>query len=198
MGKLGIMGGTFNPVHNAHLVIAQSALEEYGLDRVMFLPNNVPPHKTCDYTADAAERLEMVRCAIAGNDSFFVSDYEIAEGGLSYTVDTLRHFSRVFPEDSLYFIIGGDSLRDFPAWRMPEEIASLCTLLAYPRDGLDMTAYADGLRERYGASVSFIHAPRLDISSSDIRRRCGEGRAIRYLVPDSVREIIEKHGIYVK
>ena len=163
MGKLGIMGGTFNPIHNAHLVIAQFAREEYGLDRVMFLPNAVPPHKKCADTADAALRLEMVRAAIDGNDSFFVSDYEVTEGGLSYTVDTLRHFTRVFPNDSLYFIIGGDSLRDFPKWHMPEEIASLCTLIAYPREGLDMTAYADALRKQYGAGVAFFHSTRLDI-----------------------------------
>ena len=113
MSKLGIMGGTFNPVHNAHLIVAQAALEEYGLDRIMFLPNFMPPHKEMGSYIPPEARLELVKSAVDGNDKFFVSDFEISKGGKSYTVETLRAFKKMFDDDELYFIIGGDSLRDF-------------------------------------------------------------------------------------
>lgn len=196
MKRIGIFGGTFNPIHTAHLVIAESALEQYGLERIMFLPNASPPHKVCEDMADAAQRLEMTKRAIEGNDSFFVCDYEIKNGGLSYTVDTLTHFKKEY--DEIYFIIGGDSVRDFPTWYMPEKIAKLCTLLVYPRGDIDTDFYIENVKKLFGASVYKISAPQLDISSSDIRERIKSGRSVRYLIPDGVREIIKKNNLYRK
>ncbi len=196
MSKLGIMGGTFNPVHNAHLIIAQAALEEYGLDKIMFLPNSMPPHKEVDLNITPDARLELVKNAIDGNDKFFVSDFEISKGGKSYTVETLKEFKRMYPHDELYFIIGGDSLRDFSTWYCPEEIAKLCTLLVYPRDEIDIKGHMAALCKIYDANILEIHAPRFDISSSMIRERIKAQKSIKYLVPDKVLDKIYENNYY--
>ncbi len=198
MSKLGIIGGTFNPVHNAHLIIAQAALEEYGLDRIMFLPNYVPPHKEMDFYISPKARLELVGAAISDNDKFLLSDFEIAKGGKSYTVDTLRAFKEIYSGDDLYFIIGGDSLRDFSTWYCPEEIARLCTLLVYPRDEVDIKGHMDALCKIYNAQIFEIHAPRFDISSSMIRQRIAEGKSIKYLVPQKVHDKIYENKYYIE
>lgn len=196
MKKIGIFGGTFNPIHSAHLVIAEAAAEQFGLENIMFLPNASPPHKVCESMASEDLRLEMTKAAISGNDKFFVSDYEIKNGGLSYTVDTLEHFKSIY--DEIYFIIGGDSIRDFPTWYRPEEIAKLCTLIVYPRDGLDTDYYIKNAEKLFSANVKKLVSPRIDISSSDIRQRVNGGKSVRYLVPESVRKIIEENNLYRK
>ncbi len=195
MSGLGIMGGTFNPIHTAHLVIAQSALEQYNLAKVMFLPNAIPPHKRCDYMASRKLRLEMVRSAVSSNKRFFVSDYEINVGGFSYTAETMKHFKRMY-DDDIYFIIGGDSLRDFGTWYKPDEISRLCTLLVYPRGDVDVKKAAAELGDRFGTKIGFISSPRLDISSTGIRESVRAGRSIKYLVPDGVEKIIMDNGLY--
>lgn len=196
MQKIGIMGGTFNPIHTAHLAIAESALSAFSLDGIMFLPNSIPPHKAHDNSIDTKHRIKMVEAAIRGNEKFFISLYEVENGGFSYTVDTLRHFSTIYEE--IYFIIGGDSLRDFPKWYKPQEISDMCILAAYPRGNLDFKAHSENLRELFGADVRELDAPRLDISSSDIRNRLKQGKSVKNLVPDSVLEIIEKNNLYAK
>jgi len=194
MKKIGIMGGTFNPIHSAHLAIAEQAMDEFGLEKIMFLPNNIPPHKECDNSVSSTFRIEMVKAAIEDNDRFFLSLYEIEKGGFSYTVDTLRHFSNEY--DDIYFIIGGDSVRDFPKWYKPDEISKLCTFIAYPRENLDFKAHAQQIRDLYGAKVLELDAPRLDISSSDIRLRLKQNKTVRYLVPEKVFKIIEENKLY--
>lgn len=196
MYKLGIMGGTFNPIHNAHLILAKAALREYSLDKVMFLPNYQPPHKECDQMADAAVRYKMIQEAIAGEESFFVSDFEIKKGGLSYTVDTLKAFQEIYPDHELYFIIGGDSLRDFTAWREPQEIAKLCRLLVYARDGVDPQPRIKQLTEVLDAKIDVIHAPFVDISSSHIRQCIASGKPVDELVPQKVLDIIKTNNLY--
>lgn len=196
MGKLGIYGGTFNPIHCAHLTVAENAMEQFGLDRVMFLPNATPPHKMCNSMASAADRLEMVKLAVSGNERFFVSDYEISRGGISYTFETLEHFRKIYPDDKLYFIIGGDSLRDFPKWRNPESIVKNCIILAYPRDGLDFELHMNTIRSETGAEAYKINSPQIDISSSQIRSMCAGGMSVAGLVPECIEEKVK--SIYIK
>ena len=196
MKKIGIFGGTFNPIHSAHLVIAEAAAEQFGLEKIMFLPNASPPHKVCESMASEDLRLEMTKAAISGNDKFFVSDYEIKNGGLSYTVDTLEHFKSIY--DEIYFIIGGDSIRDFPTWYRPEKIAKLCTLIVYPREEIDTDYYIKNAEKLFSANVKKLVSPRIDISSSDIRQRVSGGKSVRYLVPENVRKIIEENNLYRK
>ena len=196
MCKLGIMGGTFNPIHNAHLMLAKAALDEYSLDKVMFLPNYQPPHKECDMMADASIRHLMIQEAISGRERFFVSDFEIKKGGLSYTVDTLRAFEKMYQGYELYFIIGGDSLRDFMSWRQPEEIAKRCRILVYARDGVDPLPQIKHLTETMGAKIDIIHAPFVDISSSYIRQCIAEGKSVDKYVPKEVLDIIKTNNLY--
>lgn len=196
MKKIGIFGGTFNPIHSAHLVIAEAAAEQFGLEKIMFLPNASPPHKVCESMASEDLRLEMTKAAISGNDKFFVSDYEIKNSGLSYTVDTLEHFKSIY--DEIYFIIGGDSIRDFPTWYRPEKIAKLCTLIVYPREEIDTDYYIKNAEKLFSANVKKLVSPRIDISSSDIRQRVSGGKSVRYLVPENVRKIIEENNLYRK
>ena len=198
MSKIGIMGGTFNPVHNAHLIIAENALEEYGLDKIMFLPNAMPPHKEMEFYISPNARLELVEAAISDNDKFFVSDFEISKGGKSYTVDTLKAFKEKYKGDDLYFIIGGDSLRDFNKWYCPEEIARLCTLLVYPREDIDIKEHMSQISKTYDAKIFEINAPRFDISSSMIRQRIREGESIKYLVPQRVLDKIYENKYYIE
>lgn len=194
MKKLGIFGGTFNPVHNGHMAVAEAAVSEFGLDRLMFLPNYQPPHKKCE--AKPELRLQMVKAAAAGNSKYFVSDFEISKGGISYSVHTLKAFSELYRGEELYFIIGGDSLRDFTKWYKPEEIARYCILLTYPRNDIILEEHINKLRTELGATVCQIHAPEINISSSEIRSLIGSGQSVRDFVPPGVLEIIENNNLY--
>ena len=194
MKKLGIMGGTFNPIHLGHIALATAAYEQYGLDRIMFLPNYQPPHKKCGAAPEL--RLEMTVAAVGNDDRFFVSDFEIAKGGVSYSAETLDAFTKLYPGTELYFIIGGDSLRDFTKWYKPEEILKNCILLTYPRDDINPACYAENLREKYNARIYELNAPQIDISSSMIRELVSRGESIENLVPGVVAEMIDKYNLY--
>ena len=188
MSKIGIMGGTFNPIHSGHIRIAQAAKSEYHLDRVIFLTSGNPPHKRDGAILDAKIRHIMVKRAISGIDGFVPCDYEVNRKEYSYSVNTLRHFREIMPDDELFFIIGGDSLRDFHKWYMPDEILKLCTLLVYDRSG--GTVDSD--------FANPIHGKMLDISSTDIRKRLENGEAVSGLVPPGVLEFINKYNVYRK
>lgn len=195
--KTGIMGGTFNPIHNAHLMIADFAREEFGLDRILFMTSGNPPHKTKKKLADAVLRHKMMQAAIAGNPEFLAEDYEVRRGAYSYTADTLRFLKQKYPEDAFYFIIGGDSLRDLPTWYQPEEILNLATILAFARSfGFDMEQAIHTAQTRCGGEIYQVHAPVLEISSSFIRSRIRQGKSVRYLLPDAVLEIIREYHLY--
>lgn len=194
MKKLGIFGGTFNPVHNGHLAVAEAAVSEFGLERLMFLPNYQPPHKKCE--APPELRLQMAEAAAKENDRFFVSDYEIQKGGISYSAHTLEAFSELYRGEELYFIIGGDSLRDFGKWYKPEEIARHCILLTYPRNDINPEEHITALKREFGAEIYEIHAPKIDISSSEIRELIGRGEQVTDFVPPAVLEIIEANNLY--
>ncbi len=186
MCKIGILGGTFNPIHKGHIEIAKRAREQYGLDRVIFLTSGNPPHKQGMQILDAKIRHIMVKRAIAEYDGFYACDWEVNRGEYSYTQDALLHFKEVYPGDDIYFIIGGDSLRDFNKWHNPQEILKLCTLLVY---------------ERNGGSADFdvalpVSGEKIDISSSEIREKIRNGISVKGVLPDSVYEFIKRYNIY--
>jgi nicotinate-nucleotide adenylyltransferase len=197
MGHTGILGGTFNPPHMAHLIMAQEALDQLGLDRVVLMPVAVPPHKEAREDPGAVERLELCHLAVADDERFAVSELEIDRGGASFTVDTLRELHDLEPEHDLTFIVGGDMAQSLPAWREPEAILGLARLAVAEREGVrreDIVRRLEPLHS--GDRVVFFDMPRVDISSSNIRRRVADGRPIRYLVPDAVAEAIAERGLY--
>lgn len=194
--RTGIMGGTFNPPHNAHLLIAELAKEQYGLDRIIFITSGNPPHKS-DF-ADAEHRFNMTRLAIAGNGAFLDDSFEIDRKEKSYTVHTLEYLKEKYPSDELFFIIGEDSLKDLPKWYMPDEILKLANLLVFARtsnEGLQRTI--ETMREKYSENIFPIASPIIEISSTDIRQRIKNGKTVRYMVPDAVLEYIKENGLYV-
>jgi nicotinate-nucleotide adenylyltransferase len=197
MGHIGILGGTFNPPHMGHLVMAQDALDQLELDRVVLMPVATPPHKEALEDPGAAARVDLCRLAVAGDERFEVSTLEVDRGGASFTVDTLRELHDLEPEHDLTFIVGGDMAQSLPAWREPEAVLALATLAVAEREGVrreDIARRLDPLHD--GDRVVFFDMPRIDISSSAIRRRVAEGRPIRYLVPDAVNEAIAQRGLY--
>jgi nicotinate-nucleotide adenylyltransferase len=197
MGDIGILGGTFNPPHMGHLVMAQEALDQLDLDRVVFMPVAVPPHKEARDDPGTAARLELCRLAVAGDERFEVSQLEIERGGASFTVDTLKELHDVEPEHDLTFIVGGDMAQSLPAWREPEAVLALARLAVAEREGVRREDIARRLEPLHdGSRVVFFDMPRIDISSSSIRRRVAEGRPVRYLVPDAVAEAIADQGLY--
>jgi nicotinate-nucleotide adenylyltransferase len=197
MGDIGILGGTFNPPHMGHLVMAQEALDQLDLDRVVLMPVAAPPHKEAREDPGAAARLELCRLAVADDERFAVSTLEIERGGASFTVDTLRELHDVEPEHDLTFIVGGDMAQSLPAWREPEAILRLARLAVAEREGVRREDIARRLEPLHdGDRVVFFDMPRIDVSSSAIRRRVAEGRPVRYLVPDAVAAAIAEHGMY--
>lgn len=197
MGHIGILGGTFNPPHMGHLVMAQEALDRLELDRVVWMPVAMPPHKEAREDPGGAARVELCLLAVASDPRFEVSSLEVDRGGASFTVDTLRELHDSEPEHDLTFIVGGDMAHSLPAWREPERILRLATLAVAEREGVrreDITRRLDPLHD--GSRVVFFDMPRIDISSSAIRRRVADGRPIRYLVPEPVANAIAERGLY--
>jgi nicotinate-nucleotide adenylyltransferase len=197
VSRVGILGGTFNPPHIAHLVCAQEARHQLGLDRVLLMPVSAPPHKAAPGDPGADVRLGLCRLAAEGEEGVEVSTLEIDRGGPSYTVDTLREIHAREPGDDLTFIVGADMAFGLPGWREPDAVLQLATVAIAGRSGVerqDILARLEplGARER----VVFFDMPRLDVSSSDIRRRVAEGAPIRHLVPDAVAERIATEGLY--
>jgi nicotinate-nucleotide adenylyltransferase len=197
MSDIGILGGTFNPPHIGHLVVAQEAVDQLGLDQVVFMPVAIPPHKEAREDPGAAARVELCRLAVGDDDRLAVSTLEVDRGGASYTVDTLRMFHDLEAEHDLIFIVGGDMAQSLPAWREPEAILQLARLAVAEREGVRREDIARRLEPLHaGGRVLFFDMPRIDVSSSAIRRRVAEGRPIRYLVPDAVAAAIAERGLY--
>lgn len=197
--RVGIMGGSFDPPHLAHLLLAETVREALALDSVVFLPTGRQPLKPDHAAAPARHRVEMVRLAIAGNPSFVLSTVEAERAGVSYTVDTLRELRALWEPShpAVWFIIGADSLASLPRWRDPLGVLALARLAVVRRPGVevDMGSLRTAL-PGIDSSVDWVDAPLLDISSTDIRRRVAGGLSIRYRVPGAVREYIETHGLY--
>ena len=199
MKRIGIMGGTFDPVHNGHLLIAENACEQVSLDEVRFIPTGRSPHKQGRSITDANHRMRMVEIAIADNPAFILDDRELRSDTLSYSYITLEHMQKEFPEDRLFFIMGGDSLRDFKTWYHPERICACATLVAAIRDDCDrahLMRYAVERKQLYQADIRLIKTPNLSVASSELRDRVAKGHSIRYQVPDEVRRYIREHHLY--
>jgi nicotinate-nucleotide adenylyltransferase len=198
MAAVGILGGTFNPPHIGHLVCAQEARAQLGLDRVVLMPVNAPPHKQVADDPGPDVRAQLCRAAVAGADGFEVSALETERGGPSYTVDTLRELHGSHEGDELTFIVGGDMASSLPSWREPEAVLELARLAVAEREEHRRQEIAERLGALRGAGerVIFFTMPRLDISSSDVRARVAEGRPVRWLVPAGVAGEIERRGLY--
>lgn len=187
--RIGVYGGTFDPPHVGHLIVASEVCDALRLDRVLLVPSAEPPHKRGSVRASAELRLRMVRAAIAGDRRLEVDDIELRREGASYTVDTLRALRERDPGCELFFAVGVDQLREFHSWREPDEVARLAHLVAISRGG-------EQVDEDFPFPVTRVGVTRIDLSATDVRRRLSEGRSVRYLVPDAVREIIEREGLY--
>lgn len=196
--RLGILGGTFNPPHLGHLLIAQEAYDQLGLSQVLLVPAGVPPHKEVPVDPGAPARLAMVEAAIADDDRFAADDLEIRRGGPSYTADTLRALHATYPGSELTFIVGGDMAASLPTWRDPADVVAMARLAVAEREGARRTDILERLATIPGAveRVDFFDLPRIDFSSSLVRRRVAAGRPITYLVPDPVAAYIAQHGLY--
>lgn len=211
--NIGLMGGTFNPVHLAHLRIAEEARETYGLDRVLFIPAADPPHKPLAGEVPFSDRCEMVRLAIAGNSAFELSDIEGRRGGKSYSIDTIGCFRRQFPADQLFFIIGSDSFFEIGLWHRYAEIFRSCNLIVVERPGRQVadplaalpvaikgefgyTSETNRLQHESGLFVHFLKGCPLDISSTGIRHLVATRRSITYLLPSTVETYIKTKRIY--
>ena len=211
--KVGILGGTFNPIHNAHLRIAEEVRDMLGLERVIFVPAASPPHKLLTEELSFEVRYEMVRLAIESNPFFAISDMEREMGGTSYSIHTLQKLNRKFPGDEFFFIIGSDSFLDIGSWKEYATIFGLCNIAVVARPGTSMEslektlpvaiagqfcyhAAEKRLAHSSGHSVYSITGTPLNISSSEIRQLARQERSIRYLLPASVEQYIKEHRIY--
>ena len=198
--KIGIMGGTFNPIHFGHLILAEAAYEQYHLDKVLIMPAKEPSHKTISDTITEEDRVEMVKRAIKGNDHFELSLLEINREGVTYTIDTLTELHEEDSEIEYYFIMGADSLFHFNSWKEPEKILKLTNILVANRDLSTFSALnsqIDYLSDKYDeANISLLDTPNLEISSHALRKRVRQNLSIKYYVPESVEEYIKDHGLY--
>lgn len=194
MRRIGILGGTFNPIHLGHLVLAEESRQLLRLAKVIFVPASLPPHKTVKQLAPAQQRYRMVTLAVKSNPYFEVSDIEIKRGGVSYSVQTLRAFNSLFRHTNLYFIVGSDFLQEFSAWKDIDKINKVCKLVVAPRPGFPFKNPPLGRKGLLRMRV--INIPALDISSTDIRKRIRKKRSIRYLTPEAVRKYILKKRLY--
>lgn len=198
--KIGILGGTFNPIHNGHLMIAENACKEFQLDEVWLMPAAIPPHKRNIHILEDTHRLAMVSLAAEDVPYFKASDYELKQGQVSYTADTLNALHKSVPDIHFYFIMGADSLRDFETWYHPEIILANADIIAAARDDMNedtLNSYANRIQQHFHGKINILHVPTLNISSTMIRERAGMKKSVRYFVPDAVAEYIEQHRLYL-
>lgn len=199
--KTGIMGGTFNPIHNGHLILAEHVMEEFGLDEIWFMPNGNPPHKRPEQTGiRTGDRLAMVKLAIEGIPRFFLQTYEAEKRTVSYSYGTMEHLREACPERTFYYIIGADSLFQVETWKHPERLLRSCTMIAAKREHREtddaLESQIRHLKERYKTVILFSRAPVFEVSSSKIREMVKRGEDIHHLVPPSVASYIYNHHLY--
>jgi nicotinate-nucleotide adenylyltransferase len=197
--KIGILGGTFDPIHLAHLLIAEIARETLNLERVLFTPAGDPPHKQARSKTGAHHRRAMVELAVVGNPCFELCPVDLDRPGPHYSVDTVRLIRAQYElsADQCFFIIGGDSLKDLPDWHEPQELVELCHLAVAQRPGYrpdlsDLETVVPGLTNR----LAWVETPVMEIASSEIRDRVSQGHSIRYQVPEPIRAYIDRYGLY--
>jgi len=199
--KIGILGGSFNPIHNGHLTLAEGVRDALGLERVLFIPARVPPHKADRELTDATHRAAMVRHAVYTNPRFVMSDIELQREGPSFTIDTVREFRRTHPDDEFYFIIGADTVSELPMWKDIEDLGKLCTIVVGARPSSSDALFGDVEGQLSGELLRslkehYVQTPLVEISSTDIRQRVREGRTIRHFVPQAVLDYLRTHSLY--
>ena len=191
---VGIFGGSFDPIHQGHLILAEWACDDLGLDRLIFIPAFLPPHKMTGRELTPPEcRLQMLRLAIASNSRFEIDTYEIDRRGVSYTLETVQHLRQTLPDADLKLLIGGDSARDFHTWHRPQEIAALADIAVWARPGALLPEEI-----LPGVGYSVIRSPQIEISSTNIRERRARGASILYLTPDPVVDYINSNALYLR
>ena len=202
--KIGILGGTFDPIHLGHLIIAEQARDQYGLDQILLIPSGHSYFKDnrAQKVLPALTRLEMTRKAVSDYPPFEVSDIEVLRSGNTYTYETLEELADLHPEAELYFIVGADTVCSMSTWREPARIFAACTVLAAMReDQVDPESFQQGIKDlenRFHARIRTISIPNIGISSTQIRERAGNGKSIHYLVPNALESYIIENGIYKK
>lgn len=198
MKSIGIMGGTFNPIHIGHLILAQEVREKMNLDNIIFIPAGNPPHKQINDIVGAAHRLEMVRLAVENNEKFYVSDIEIERVGKTYTYDTLIELHKMYFGNKIYFIIGYDTLKELNTWRKISEVCKLCSFIVVNRnnDYSEMNEEIEKKKSEYDAQIHVVNIPNIEISSTNIREKLLLNKSIKYIVPDNVLNYIYKNGLY--
>ncbi|WP_018247823.1 nicotinate-nucleotide adenylyltransferase [Orenia marismortui] len=193
---IGIMGGTFDPIHNGHLLTAECAAYQYDLDEVIFVPSANPPHKVEKNITDAEDRYVMALLATMSNPKFRVSRMEMERKGLSYTIDTVREFKKLYSTAKIYFITGSDAILEIFTWKEPEELLKQAEFIAATRPGYCLSQLGQKLYDDYRDAIHPLEIPGLAISSTDIRQRIIEGRPIKYQLPETVEMYIKKHNLY--
>ncbi len=197
--RLGLMGGTFDPVHYGHLVAAEEARYQFDMEKVIFIPASKPPHKTRRDISTPEQRLEMTKNAISSNLHFTISDLEIKREGLSYTIDTVRAMKEIYVGWEIYFITGADAILDILTWKNIEGLLKECCFVAATRPGFHLESIGfklGNLSKEALAKIKTIEVPALAISSTDIRQRVREGRPIKYLLPEVVEKFIYRNNLY--
>ncbi len=199
--RVGLFGGSFDPIHIGHLIAARALRESLQLEQVYLLPSNRPPHKDPKSLADSKHRAEMVRLAIEGEEGLAFDDFDLLRNGPCYTIDTVAHFRQRLPSTEIFWFIGADSLMDLPTWHRAGELIELCSVVTAARSGqkpIDKSILekAFGQEKAEALLANVIHTPVIDISSTDIRRRIAGRQSIRFLVPEDVRQYIAKHRLY--
>ncbi|MDK2794145.1 MAG: nicotinate-nucleotide adenylyltransferase [Caldanaerobacter sp.] len=198
--RLGIMGGTFDPIHYGHLVTAEAVRDEFKLDKVIFVPAGNPPHKVKRKVTDKKHRYLMTILATITNPFFEVSSIEIDREGYTYTIDTIKEFKKMYGEKTLfYFITGADAVLEILTWKNADELLRLCYFVATTRPGIEgnkIDQELDKIRKLYGDVIYKVTVPSLAISSTDIRERVAKGRPIKYLLPEPVERYIQKYKLY--
>lgn len=197
--KIGILGGSFNPIHNGHLGIARAAYEQLELDKILFLPNGNPPHKQDQILLDASDRMRMVELAIQGKSHYAVSSYEIDKNKPCYSADTLTAFADIYPKQELYFLMGADSLNDFSTWYRPDIISQKASLAVVQREDMNdemLLEKAAEIKQKYHADIRIVHMPKIEISSSRIRSMIAGGKDVSMYLPASVLAYINERHLY--
>ena len=197
--RVGIMGGTFNPIHIGHLIIAEAAYEAYDLDEVLFVPSGVSYMKDQSEILDAKKRVHMTGLAIEDNPHFALSTIEIDRDGNSYSYETLETLRKQNPNTEYFFLVGSDTLFALETWKHPEILLPSCTILVAVRNGVPMEKmqeHAKYLEEKFGGSIQLLTTPNIEISATDIRNRIAANRNVKYFLTDSVLQFIEKNSLY--
>lgn len=200
MKKVGILGGTFNPIHIGHLILAETAYETFELDYVLLMPNGNPPHKEIETDHEGEHRMNMLKLAVEDNPHLYPSSFELDRSGVIYTYRTLELLKEEYPDTKYYFILGADSLFDLEKWQKPDVICKNATLLAAVRDELGKESVKQQislLQKEYAAEIYLMDTPNLSFSSHNIRHRIKNGKTVTYYVPKAVEEYIHENNLYL-